>query len=436
MTKFKKPSIAKRVFNAIKEFGRTISRHANLYKVEEDFDRLPEKHKNKLSGGVKLYNEPVIKFTSDSDQLKIFSTFEEQVKNQGYAFLPVFESENFIQGYMFRPDDDTRIDAAWNRVFYPNHCVGLFSKGYDPTLAGIADILHDCRSGLILNWDSRHRAVGRMSAAADQLPKFGLNNALVIKSTAPTKGERPIFADVVACWLFEQKNDTPKPLTPVERFVAEYRTNVPSAIEAYTAFLYAGLRLGTEVLPELEKGYDSRIISGISQFRSDYKHDNMGGGRHLVKACDSLKRVWAGSIVPQFSVYLVLGYCHLLQMDNKFNGAWGFDNNTAVDALKWASAEKKLDPSNYITPRAQGKPYESVAFHFLRLAYNPYCEEVLKDETKTVSYKHFGFKSSYLETIGLSQKDMKDQEEVIEESEMDSISETLDAESNFNYDTV
>ena len=61
---------------------------------------------------------------------------------------------------------------------------------------------------------------------------------------------------------------------------------------------------------------------------------------------------------------------------------------------------------------------------------------MLKDETKILSYQHFGFKSSYLETIGLSQEDMKDKKEVIEESEMDSISETLDAESNFNYDTI
>lgn len=436
MTKFRKPSIAKRVFNAIKELGKTISRHAKLYEVKEDFNKLPEKHKNKLTGGITLYKEPVTGFKSHREQLKILTTFEEQVKSQGYAFLPIFESENFMQGLMFRPEDDAWIDAAWNRIFYSNHCVGLFSKGYDPTLAGVADILHDCRSGLILNWDSRHRAVGKMSAASNQLPKFGWSNVLVIKSTAPTKGNDAIFADVVACWLFEKKNDTPKPLTPVERFVAEYRTNVPSAIEAYGAFFHAGLRLGTEVLPELEAGRDARIISGISQFRSDYKHELQGGGRHLSRAVDSLKRIWSGSVVPQFSVYIVLGYCHLLQMDNKFNGAWGFDNNIAVDALKWASVEKKLDPSNYITPRAQGKPYESVAFHFLRLAYNPYCEQVLKDETKILSYQHFGFKSSYLETIGLSQEDMKDKKEVIEESEMDSISETLDAESNFNYDTI
>ena len=432
MAKTKKTSVRKKIFNPTKEVGKTISRDSDLYEVKKDFDKLPEAHKNKLSGGVKLYNEPVIKFTSDLEQLKIFSTFEEQVEETGYAFLPVFESENFIQGYMFRPDDDTRIDAAWNRIFYSKHCVSLFSKGYDPTLAGFPDILHDCRSGLTINWDSRHRTVGRMSASPDQLPKFGLNNAIVIKSTAPTKGEKPIFADVVACWLFEQKNDTPKPLSPVERFVAEYRTNVPSAIEAYQAFLYAGLRLGTDVLPELESGNDARIITGISQFRDDYKHDNLGNGRHLVNACSSLKKIWTGSQEPKLSVYLVLGYSHLLQMGYKYNGAWGFDNQISIDALKWAFTEKKLTPSNYITPRANGKPYETIAFHFIRLAYNPYCEEVLKDEDKILSYEHFGFERSFLETLGLSEMDMKDEEEVIEESEMENLDEFFDTQPNYN----
>lgn len=432
MAKAKKPSIRKRVFNAIRELGKTISRHANLYEVKKDFNKLPEKHKNRLTGGVKLYNEPVIKFTTPSEQLEILCTFKQQIEDQGYAFLPLFESENFIQGLMFRPEDETWIDAAWNRIFYPNHCVGLFNKGYDPTLAGFADILHDCRSGLILNWDSRHRAVGKLSADSTQLPDFGWSNALVIKSTAPTKGNDAIFADVVACWLFEQKNDTPKPLTPVERFVAEYRTNVPSAIDAYSAFLYAGLRLGTEVLPELESGHDARIITGISQFRSDYKHDNMGHGRHLVKASESLKKVWTGSQAPQFSVYLVLGYCHLLQMDSKYNGAWGFNNETAIAALKWAFTQKKLDPASYLSPRAQGKPYETVAFHFLRLAYNPYCQQVLNNEDEMLSFEHFGFKSSFLETIGLTMNDMKDKEDVSEESDYESINEALNTEPNFN----
>ena len=432
MTKAEKISIRKKVFNEIKEVGRTISKDSKLYDVKKDFGKLPENHKNKLAGGVKLYNEPVIKFTSDSEQLKIFSEFEKQVEKQGFAFLPVFESENFIQGYMFRPDHDTRIDAAWNRVFYPNHCVGLFSKGYDPTLAGVPDILHDCRSGLTINWDSRHRTVGRMSASSDQLPKLGLNNALIIKSTAPTKGEKPIFADVVACWLFEKKNDTPKALSAVERFVAEYRTNVPSAIDAYSAFYYAGLRLGTEVLPELESGNDARIITGISQFRDDYKHDNLGNGRHLVNACNSLKKVWTGSQEPKLSVYLILGYCHLLQMNYKYNGAWGFDNQISIDALKWAFTEKKLSPTNYITPRANGKPYETIAFHFVRLAYNPYCKDVLKDEDKILSYEHFGFEKSFLETVGVSEMDMKDVEEVIEESEMEQLDEFFGTESNYN----
>ena len=66
MAKTKKPSIRKRVFNKVKELGKTISRHANLYEVKDDFTKLPEAHKNKLTGGVKLYNEPVINFTTSS----------------------------------------------------------------------------------------------------------------------------------------------------------------------------------------------------------------------------------------------------------------------------------------------------------------------------------------------------------------------------------
>ena len=122
----------------------------------------------------------------------------------------------------------------------------------------------------------------------------------------------------------------------------------------------------------------------------------------------------------------------MLQMDNLFNGAWGYDNDISIAALKWAYEEKKLDPSSYITPRAQGKPYETVAFHFIRLAYNPYCKYVLKDEDKMLSYEHFGFKSSFLETIGLSEFDMKDVEEVIEESEMETLDEFFDTQPNYN----
>ena len=257
-------------------------------------------------------------------------------------------------------------------------------------------------------------------------------NALVIKSTAPTRGAKPIHADVVACWLFEKKNDTPKPLTPVERFVAELRTNVQSATLTYGALKAAKLCLGTDVLPDLEKAKDARVITGIGQFRNDYLHDNLGQGQHLSDAAYSIKRVWTGAQAPQLSVFLVLGYCHMLQMDNLFNGAWGYDNDISIAALKWAYEEKKLDPSSYITPRAQGKPYETVAFHFIRLAYNPYCKYVLKDEDKMLSYEHFGFKSSFLETIGLSEFDMKDVEEVIEESEMETLDEFFDTQPNYN----
>ena len=73
-----------------------------------------------------------------------------------------------------------------------------------------------------------------------------------------------------------------------------------------------------------------------------------------------------------------------------------------------------------------------MAFHFIRLAYNPYCKYVLKDEDKMLSYRHFGFESSFLETIGLSEFDMKDVQEVIEESEMETLDEFFDTQPNYN----
>ena len=398
----------KRIFQLDKAKGKTISPTSQMYDVREDYNKLKEKDKNNLNGGVKLYKEPIISFKTDEEQLEVLETFKKQVKEQGFAFLPIFESENFIQGLMFRPSDDTQIDKAWNRIFYAKHCVNLFKEGYDPTLAGFPDILYDTRSGLFCNWDSRHRIVGTMATSGDQLPKFGWNNALVIKSTAPTKGQKPIFADQVACYLFEQKNDTPKPLSPVERFVAEYRTKQENALRSYTTFKMARLKLGTDVLPDLENAQDARTLTGVSQFRNDYLHDNVGNGMHVAEATRSLRSVWSGAQAPNFSVFLVLGYCHLLQMDNTYNGAWGYDNQIMIDAMKWAYQNKKLEASNYCSPRANGKPYESIAFHFIRLAYNPYCELVLKDETKKLSFKHFGFDDAYLSTIGESKKSLKD----------------------------
>ena len=197
-----------------------------------------------------------------------------------------------------------------------------------------------------------------------------------------SQGQKPIFADQVACYLFEQKNDTPKPLSPVERFVAEYRTKQENALRSYTTFKMARLKLGTDVLPDLENAQDARTLTGVSQFRNDYLHDNVGNGMHVAEATRSLRSVWSGAQAPNFSVFLVLGYCHLLQMDNTYNGAWGYDNQIMIDAMKWAYQNKKLEASNYCSPRANGKPYETIAFHFIRLAYNPYCELVLKDETK------------------------------------------------------
>tara|TARA_Y100000022_G_C13227065_1_gene365452 strand:+ start:95 stop:1396 length:1302 start_codon:yes stop_codon:yes gene_type:complete len=425
MEKINSPKFRKgRGFDPSKEVGKTISSKTKLYEVKEDYKKLPEKHQNKITGGIKLYNEPVISFTTVEDYPELFATFVEQIEKNGFFFLPLFESENFYQGLMYRPTEDTHIDAMWNRMFYANHCVSLFKAGYDPTLAGVADILYDMRTSLCINWDSRHRIVGQLAASAgEQMPSFGWNNALVIKPSAPTKGSNPVFANIVGCWLFERKNDSPKSLTPVERFVAEYRTESKSAVEVYSVLMQSRLKLGTDVLSDLEKLPDARSLSGLSQFRNDWNHENLGKGVWMSDASSSLKRAYTGAQVPEFSVFLILGYCHLLQLNNKYNGAWGYDNDVMIEALKWAY-QMGIKPSNLITPRANGKPYETIAFHLLRLAYNPYCKEMGMDE-KVLSYEHFGFDDAFLATIGVSKEEMKGEE--VEEGS-DTLDETFGIE--------
>jgi hypothetical protein len=97
----KKPNFRKKIFLATKAMGSTISRSAQLYEVRDDWNKLPEKHKNKLCGGVKLYKEPVLGFSSIDEQAEIFSTFKQQIEKQGFFFLPLFESENFYQGLFY-----------------------------------------------------------------------------------------------------------------------------------------------------------------------------------------------------------------------------------------------------------------------------------------------------------------------------------------------
>ena len=234
---------------------------------------------------------------------------------------------------MYRPEDETWIDAAWNKFSTQNIVFHFSTKDMIPLLQDLQTFYMIADPGLTINWDSRHRAVGKLSADSTQLPEFGWNNALVIKSAAPTRGAKPIHADVVACWLFEKKNDTPKAtLTPVEEFVAELAQMFNQQLLHMELLKVTKLCLGTDVLPDLEK--DARVITGIGQFRNDYLHDNLGQGQHLSDAAYSIKRVWTGAQVPQLSVFLVLGYCHMLQMDNLFNGAWGYDNDISDNSIK------------------------------------------------------------------------------------------------------
>ena len=72
-------------------------------------------------------------------------------------------------------------------------------------------------------------------------------------------------------------------------------------------------------------------------------------------------------------MYLILGYCKLIQLSETYNGDFGFDNETMIKALAWGynEYEGEAKPNYYTTPRANGLAYPSVAYNMGRM-YNRY----------------------------------------------------------------
>ena len=270
--------------------------------------------------------------------------------------------------------------------FYIKHFEKLFAsdtgsdvKGFDPVLATVGDLLLDLRTDTTVNWDARHRGVGLISASkGGQTGDNQFNNVVVIKKSAP-KSIRP---EKVANVYFKIKNNSAKDLSPEEKFVAEVRADDPKAVACYMALLSARITIQTDKLPELEEG-DPITMTGISLFRSEYQGSGLGRGRHLSEVVKSLKKVkWPASVSKTYSMYLILGYCKLLQLHEDFNGDFGYDNDTMIKALRWGYYEYMLDtpqgikpvhakPNYYSVPRAQGLAYPSVAYNLGRM-YNRY----------------------------------------------------------------
>jgi len=359
----------------------TKSKHKNskFYPIEADWAQLGDKYREKIPSGVRIYGEQVDKVYNVIDWIQdgTFENIPEKLEKDGYWLIPLYESHNFIHGLLLKSPEGSVIDQLYNREFYPKHFEKLFGsdtgsavKGFDPVLATVGDLLLDLRTDITVNWDARHRGVGFISASkGGQVSENQFNNVIVIKKDAP-KSIRP---DKVANVYFKIKNDSAKDLSPEEKFVAEVRADDPKAIGCFHAMLGARIRVQTDKLPELDEG-NPITMTGISLFRSEYQGVGLGRGRHLGEVVRSLKKVkWPDSVTKTYSMYLILGYCKLLQLDDDYNGDFGYDNEIMIKALKWGYEEFEghAKPNYYTTPRAQGLAYPSVAYNLGRM-YNRY----------------------------------------------------------------
>ena len=350
----------------------------SLYPIENDWKSLSSNLRNKIDAGVLIAGERITKFYTLEDMADILIDVAEQIKNGAKEiFIPQFETENFIQGFMYCTSRGQKIDAFYNRTFYPKHFAKLFENGYDPVLASIGDLVYDARSGIRVNFDARHRTVGNIAALeGGQVPENQWFNTLMIKSTAC----KTIDAQKIACSYFRSKAETPKPLSPEERFAAAVRSEDPNAIRVYNGLEQAGLHIGSTYLKELTKEHDDpRKVNGIWQLAKDYctvKATSMN--KNLVKAVEALRSSWNKKEGSEFSVYLIMGMCYLLQC-NRIHPDFEFDLSHMVRALKWKNEQIGFVPNNYISPRANGKAAESVAFHLLRV-YNEYVQHLWSED--------------------------------------------------------
>ena len=355
------------------------TKNSKFYPIQDDWKQLSDKYKNKIPAGVRIYGEKVDKVYNVIDWIRegIFDNIVEKLERDGYWLIPLYESRNFIHGLVLKNPEGSVIDKLYNRDFYPKHFEKLFSGdtgsevvGFDPVLATVGDLLLDLRTLISANWDARHRGVGFISASkGGQVAENQFHNCIIIKKNAP-KSIRP---EMVANVYFKIKNDSAKDLSPEEKFVAEVRADNKDACQCFSALIAANIRIATDKLPELDEG-NPITMTGIALFRSEYQGRGLGRGRHLPEVVKSLKKVkWPVSEVKTYSMYLILGYCKLLQLDETYNGEFGFDNDIMVKALEWGynTYEGEAKPNYYCTPRASGLAYPSVAYHLGRM-YNRY----------------------------------------------------------------
>lgn len=390
---------------------------SKFYPIEDDWKQLSTAQKNKIDNGILIAGEKVTKFYDEQDLVDILIECAETLRNGQDFFIPQFESENFIQGLIYRPTRGLLIDKLYNREFYKDHWAKIFKSGFDPVLSTVGDLLIDERTGQTVCWDARHRAVGYLSAReGNQVPDKQWFNVIKIKKTAPkTNAFRP---EKIACSYFRGKNETPKALSPEEKFVGAYRSDDPDAMRTYTALDMVGLRIDNDSLSELAKGHkDSRIITGIAKFHQMWDSQVLGGGQFLYRAVDSIKKAWKYQDVDKVSCYFVLAYSYLLRLDRDWNGEFGYDNDVMIEALKWSFEKYVWKPGHYCTPRANGKAIESVAFHMCR-AYNKYVEEC-NIPTKPLDWNvYIGLPNDFLALLNI-------EPEIDEEEDMTSIEEAL-----------
>ena len=320
---------------------KTIS---SLYPIENDWKSLSSNLRNKIDAGVLIAGERITKFYTLEDMADILIDVAEQIKNGAKEiFIPQFETESFIQGFMYRTSRGQKIDSFYNRTFYPKHFAKLFENGYDPVLASIGDLVYDARNGICVNFDARHRTVGNIAALeGGQVPDNQWFNTLMIKSTAC----KTIDAQKIACSYFRAKAETPKQLSPEEKFAAAVRSEDPNAIRTYNGLEQAGLHIGPTYLKELLKEHDDpRKVNGIWQLAKDYstvKSTSMN--KNLVKAVEALRSAWNKTEGSEFSVYLIMGMCYLLQC-NRMHSDFEFDLGRMVQALKWKNAQIGFVPN-------------------------------------------------------------------------------------------
>ena len=354
-------------------------KNSKFYPIEKDWEKLGDKYRNKIPTGVRIYGEKVDKVYNIKDWIAegVFDNVIEKLERDGYWLIPEYESQNFIHGLVLKAPTGSVIDKLYNREFYRKHFEKLFGSdtgsevsGFDPVLATVGDLLIDLRTLIKVNWDARHRGVGFISASkGGQVAEHQFNNTVLIKKTAP-KSIRP---EMVANVYFKIKNDSAKDLSPEEKFVAEVRADNPQACQCFSALISANIRIATDKLPELDEG-NPITMSGIALFRSEYQGKGLGRGRHLPEVVRSLKKVkWPEVDSKVYSMYLILGYCKLLQLHETYNGEFGYENGIMIEALAWGynEFEGNARPNYYITPRASGLAYPSVAYHLGRM-YNRY----------------------------------------------------------------